>query len=462
MITVSNDVDVIVDTNVIEPINEIDNNHCSVSNTNQTKSIDSNPITNSKNNNNKQNKQNKQNNKNNNKQNISKNNQQHKQNNINTNNIKQHKKYSQSTKLKTAYEIYRDASITVGPYIGIPSIAARHTAIEYGAIQLDVGHTPREVGMNKLLVLISHGHTDHSSDICNCIGHGDKVTVFVPAYCAEPLFTKIKNDMFIQKGRMYTDEEIVKIVRIIGCKRDNGEFKDQDAIYSDKIPTLKIAELIKMGDQIPIKLRGRDEVMIEPFSCYHTVDTCGYVVYEIRKRLSDVITAEPGFLFDVNFTEDQIIKKKKKNKSNNNPDTIIIEENDESDISNVENSDWTTNPKFTDVVAFSKRHNVEIDINIIDKIITDNFTLKVRQLSFPNGLSLKTKDDNDNNCILIGQDFEFLKKYKINIHTDQLIPKTMFFGDTGSWVFNPTSIGYSRVNELLGMVETVIIESTFL
>lgn len=382
-----------------------------------------------------------------------------------------------SNKLKTAYEIYREASITVGPYTGIPSIAARHTAIEYGAIQLDVGHTPREVGMNKLLVLISHGHTDHSSDICNCIGYDDKVTVFIPAYCAEPLFTKIKSDMFIQKGRVYTDEEIVKIVRIIGCKRDNGEFKDQDAVYSTKTPTLKIAELIKMGDKIPVKLRGRDEVMIEPFSCYHTVDTCGYVIYEIRKHLADVITINTGSFVDVNFTEDQVVcKRSKKNKDSKNCVTVSDNNDNNNVIDNVnsvdsvdsvadkienDKTDWKTDPKFADVVAFSTRNNVDMYVDIVDKVITDHFTLKVRQLHFPNGLALQTKKDSDK-CVLLGTDFEFLKKYKINIHVDHLIPKTMFFGDTGSWVFNPSSIGYARVNELMGMVETVIIESTFL
>jgi len=227
-----------------------------------------------------------------------------------------HKKQHSSTKLKTAFEIYRDASITHGPFVGIPSVAARHTAIEYGAIQLDVGYVPREIGMNKLLILISHGHMDHSSDICNCIdhSHGERVTIFVPAYCAEPLFIKIKNDMHIQKGRPYTDEEIVKMVRIIGCKRDNGEFPDQTDVLSG---STRIAELIKMGDQVPIQLRGRDRVMIEPFSCYHTVDTCGYAIYELRKRLADVITMEPGSFVDVNFTEDQTIRPKKDRKIEN-------------------------------------------------------------------------------------------------------------------------------------------------
>lgn len=229
-----------------------------------------------------------------------------KSNKFNNKTIKKYK----SPKLKTAYDIYRDAAITVGPYTGIPSIAARHTAIEYGSIQLDVGHTPREVGMNKLLVLITHFHADHGSDICNCIGYDDKVTVFVPAYCAFNLFIKIKCDMSMQKGRPYTDTEIVKMVRIIGCKRDNGEFKDQTVILSQTIPDLVVAELIKMGDKIPIQLRGRDQVAIEPFACYHTVDTCGYVVYDLRKRLADVISMENASYVDVNFTEDQTVRKK--------------------------------------------------------------------------------------------------------------------------------------------------------
>lgn len=390
--------------------------------------------------------------------------------NIKSNKLKQihhqNTKRYKSPKLKTAYDIYRDAAITIGPYTGIPSIAARHTAIEYGSIQLDVGHTPREVGMNKLLVLITHFHADHGSDICNCIGHGNKVTVFVPAYCALNLFIKIKCDMSMQKGRPYADNEIIKMVRIIGCKRDNGEFKDQDLIMSSTFPNLVIAELIKMGDKIPIQLHGRDQVAIEPFACYHTVDTCGYVIYDLRKKLAGVISMNNASFVEVNFTEDQINREKRKkniisiDKSSN---TTIDKSSDTTvDVSVItEIYDWKKDSRFADIIKFSEKYNVNMYPEIVDEIITLNFTLKKRRLHFPDGMILNTKNNNDE-CILQSDDFDFLKKYKININTEYFIPKTMFFGDTGSYIFDPKSIGFPRICELLESVETVIIESTFL
>jgi ribonuclease BN (tRNA processing enzyme) len=400
-----------------------------------------------------------------------------------------------NSKLKTWYDTYKENLITIGDYSGFASIAARHTAIEYGSIQLDVGHVPPDVGMNKLLVLITHFHADHGRDIMNCIGHGERVTIFVPAYCAQTLFTKIKCDMSMQKGRPYIDEEIIAMVRIIGCKRDNGEFKDQNKVFSSDNPELIISEFVNMGDLTRIQLRGREEVMIEPFACYHTVDTCGYMIYEIRKRLADEITFAENSFIDNNFTEDQTTNnhkyKKKKDKKKEQEDeknnmTIINDTNANNNTNNNDNTNdsdnandimnneniiekrkvaeeynWKTDEKYDDVIGFMECNNVMITPEILDKIMTPNFTLKVRRLHFPNGLKIKTKDD-DNNCVLSSTDFAFFKKYKISVTSDYLISKTMFFGDTGSYVFDERSIGYKRVSELLGSAETVIIESTFL
>lgn len=375
--------------------------------------------------------------------------------------IKKTKNIKKIKKQETAYEIYKKHSINIGSYTGIPSIAARHTSIEYNtSIQLDVGYVPREVGKNKLLVLITHGHADHSSDICNCIDQvkkNDRVTIFVPAYCAEPMFNKIKCDMFIQKGRSYNDEEITKIIRIIGCKRDNGEFADQTCIMSNTIPELMIAELVNMGDKTIVNLQGRDRVMIEAFACYHTVDTCGYVIYDLRKRLLDQIILDNNFYVDINFSEDQLIRNTIN--TNNIINTIDIDDA-KSDILEY---DWKTDDKFKDIVEFSHKHNINMFPEIIDVVKNNNFTLKVRRLHFPDGMMLQTKNDvKQRKCTLISADFEFMKKYKINIHYDDPIPKTMFFGDTGSFVFNPKSNGYQQVWDLIGKVETVIIESTYL
>lgn len=345
----------------------------------------------------------------------------------------------------TALSVYQDRKIVLGEYSGMPSIAARQTSIEYGDIQLDVGYCPREIGMNKLLILVTHFHSDHGSDICNCVGHrdnGERVTVFVPAYCAQDLFNKIKSDISMQKGRSYTDDEIVKMARIIGCKRKN----DTDSVLgssitSQHIADLVIAELVDVGDKVNVKLRDNKEVVIEPFSCYHTVDTCGYVIYDLKKKLSDCIRLNRGTSIDVNFTEDQTVVRSRSKTQN----TKSIDKSSD---------------KFKDIIEFSERHNVKITVEIIDEIKPKNFILKVRRLTFPDGLNITTKKDAE--CILLPSDFVFLKKYKINIHTDVLTPKTMFFGDTCSYVFHKSSEGYQRVSELLESVETVIIESTYL
>jgi ribonuclease BN (tRNA processing enzyme) len=363
--------------------------------------------------------------------------------------------YKKRDKVKTAYDIYNENAVTFGPYKGLPSKAARHTAIEHDAIQFDCGHVPREVGMNKLLVLITHFHSDHGSDVMNCVGtgeFGERVTIFCPAYCAADLFTKIRCELSMQKGRPYDDHEIVKIVRIIGCKRDNGEFtikeiiKDKSSesdeekeiikiteinkLMSSKYPDLMISELVKMGTKTRIQLRGRTEVDIEPFACYHTVDTCGYVVHEVRKKMADNIHFDPGTYIDNNFTEDQMLG------------------------SAVEDI-------FKDLHEFQERHHIKIEVEMIDEVKNPRFTLKVRRLRFPDGMNIPTTSESGD-CLLTPPDFMFFKKYKISYNQDLLIPQTMFFGDTCSYVFNPATPGYSRVMDILGTVETVIIESTFL
>ncbi|VBB17825.1 hypothetical protein YASMINEVIRUS_288 [Yasminevirus sp. GU-2018] len=375
---------------------------------------------------------------------------------------------SSTAKIPTAYDIYCRNAVTVGPYTGIPSIAARHTAIEYGSILCDAGHVPREVGKKSRLVLITHFHADHGSDICNCVGYGERVTIFVPAYCAQDLFIKIRCDMSMQKGRPYTDDEIVKMVRIIGCKRNNEidkeRFGGQTTIMSTTIKDLVIAELVMVGDIVPVQLIGREQVAIEPFACYHTVDTCGYVIYELNKRLAPTITLKEGTYIDVNFTEDQPVRAKRsiKAKTDDAKSEKPGEGVTESTLTDAdEKYDWRADPKFADVIAFSDRHSVPMQIEMVDEVKTAHFTLKVRRLHFPEGMNLVAKDGDDK-CVLTGEDFVFLKKYRIDIHVDHLTPKTMFFGDTGAYVFNPDTVGYNRVMELLGMVETVIIESTFL
>ncbi len=346
------------------------------------------------------------------------------------------------SKLKTVHDIYIENQITHLDYTGIPSIAARQTALEHGAILFDAGFVPREIGMKKHLVLISHFHSDHGSDICNCVNGGHRVTIFVPAYCALNLFHKIQCDISMQKGRNYTDDEICKLVRIIGCKRDNGEFSDRENIA---IGENIVVELIKMGDHVNVLLNGRDSVVIEPFPCYHTVDTCGYVVHDVRKKIVEYILLENETIIEVNFTEDQI---NDKNKNKNKINTVICTNPEEDLLVN----------KFGDIELFTEKHGVIINASIFETSITPKFTLRTRRLHFPNGLNLKTKNEN-NECVLSNQDFAFLSKYKINITQNMLTPRTMFFGDTCSYVFDHT---HTKIHQNLKNVKNVIIECTYL
>lgn len=357
--------------------------------------------------------------------------------------VKQASYFHKNSKLKSIYDIYTDNQITHLGYTGIPSIAARHTALEQGPILFDAGFVPREIGMKKHLILITHFHSDHGSDVCNCIDGGHQVTIFVPAYCALNLFRKIQCDISMQKGRDYTDLEVCKMVRIIGCKRNNGEFADQDKI---ELNSIKIIELIKMGDHVNILLNERDSVDIEPFSCYHTVDTCGYVVNDVRKKLADNILLGKEAMVEVNFTEDQADEKNKR----------IIHKNKQKE--NEQSNDSKQINKFKDVETFSEKHGVIINVSIFETPMTQKFTLRTRRLQFQNGLNLKTKNEKGE-CILSSEDFAFLSKYKINVTQNILIPHTMFFGDTCSYVFDPI---HTQIHHHLNTVKNVIIECTYL
>lgn len=345
----------------------------------------------------------------------------------------------------STHRFYQLSKIMYGDVEGIPSIAARHTALRYKqVIQLDAGFVPREIGRNIRIVLITHFHSDHGSDLCNCINDEFRVTVFCPAYACRAIFNKIKNDMHARKGREYSDTEISKMVRIIGCKRNNDldqkRFGDSVCLTSDTENDVVIVELITVGDQIIIETEGRERYGFEPFACYHTVDTCGYVIYDCTHRLKDIINMSTNSYTDVNFTEDQIMNHESKQ---------IYKS-------------WEQNPKFSDVMDFSKRHNVKLELQIIETIKNPNFTLKTRRLHFPHGLNLLTKNPINNDCTLSSSDIIFLKKYQVNTVYNHLIPKLMFFGDTGSYVFNPKTVGYERLMKLMNDVELVIIEATFL
>jgi hypothetical protein len=74
---------------------------------------------------------------------------------------------------------------------------------------------------------------------------------------------------------------------------------------------------------------------------------------------------------DNNFTEDQINRKK----SNNESKTF---------------DNWMANPIFDDVLQFQKKHELKIDIEIINKVLPNNHVLQVRRLIFLDDMNINT------------------------------------------------------------------------
>ena len=299
---------------------------------------------------------------------------------------------------------------------GIPSVAATQTTFIWKSICFDAGWIPHDVSLRVLL--LTHMHSDHSRDLMNVVNGNNNIIIFCPASVSANLFKMIHLNISMQKGRMYSYKEISKMVTIYGCKKSLSE-------TTEPIHNMSVTYVI-MGEKIRINLKGQEDVYIEPFPCYHSVDTVGYMVYDIRKCMINNIDIPKNKEYIINMTEDQKYNKE-------------------------EHKD-----KFIDVKNFSEKYGVVLNISIKPITLKNEHILHQRILTFPEGMKLSTID-NDNKCILSKKDFGFLKKYGINIRNENIIPHIMFFGDTTSQVFKNT-----RVKELMSIVETVIIESTFL
>lgn len=311
------------------------------------------------------------------------------------------------------------------------SVAARHTTLLYNNIVMDFGMISAETEF--YIGLITHGHEDHARGIAQGYNQYRHITLFCPASIALSVVDTIKNSYQMGKGREYSYEEIMKYLTIYGVKKNNDE-----SSFELSIGNVKVVTLINFGEIIKVNTKGRERYAIQAFCCYHTVDTCGYMIYKIHEKITKNIILDKNTIVEVNLTEDQDPKKQKKKKNEN---------------INLNNSDH--NLLFKDISDFATRHNMNIIPSIADKILANGYILKVRTLKFPDGMNIPTEINNK--FTLINDDFKFLNKYKINYIYDKLVPKLMFFGDTCSYVFKDI-----LVRSLLATTKNVIIESTFL
>lgn len=296
---------------------------------------------------------------------------------------------------------------------GVISTAATQTTFIWKGICFDAGWVPQDTNIR--ILLLTHMHSDHSRDLMNVVSGNDKLIIFCPASVAINLFKMIKLNITMQKGRIYNDNEIKQMVTVYGCKKSSKEREEKSSniIY------------VENGHKIHINLKGQESVYIEHFPCCHTIDTVGYMVYDIRKCLAKTINIPENKTYIINMTEDQKYNKDK------------------------------VSDRFSDIKEFRNRHDIQIDVSIRSVQLNNNHILYQRHINFPNGMELKTMDDGK--CILSPNDIKFLKRYNINIRDDIVIPRIMFFGDTSSRVFDN-----KRVLELIDKAETVIIESTYL
>jgi ribonuclease BN (tRNA processing enzyme) len=323
------------------------------------------------------------------------------------------------TRLCTSLSSWRDTLIEYktpnGILRGPPQYAAKHTTFILDGMCLDAGWVPQDVKIR--LLLLTHMHSDHARDVMNVVNGNENLTILCPASVAIDLFKMIQLNITIQKGRRYSNIEISKLITIYGCKKSN-ECKYE--IESD----MNI-KYITIGKMIRVELKGQKVVEIEHFACCHTVDTVGYMIYEIRKCLSKQINIPVNSTYTINTTDDQ--------KNDNNQSM----------------------KKFNDVKDFSRKYDIELHVSVYPKILENGHTLYQRLLQFKNEFNIPTYIDNK--CIFSKSDFIFFKKYKINIRDEIKLPQVMFFGDTSARVFEN-----KRVLKLIRNAKTVIIESTFL
>lgn len=355
-----------------------------------------------------------------------------------------------SDKLPNIHNLYKDTLVKIQTpnykkkYTG-SSVSARHTTVidKDNGIVMDAGMISYEMRNTYRVLLITHGHSDHSLGIPQMYkDEGDeKLILFCPASICEDIFLRIKCSIQMQKGRKYSNKEIMQRLEMYGVRIKHKTETEFDKSIKGKKEIIydgcKIANVVEYNEGIDITDRKK-KFCIRPFPCFHTVDVCGYSIEKIYHKQKEVLKIKSGKIYKVNLTQDQPrrLTKAEKKEMKKNPELKIKTE---------------AEYDFSDIDKFSKEHCIDIECKIEQVILKSGHKLYQRNIIFKDDFEMKIKSE------MTESDLEFFDRYGINIYDKHITPETMFFGDTSKIVFKN-----HIVKKLLSKTKNVLIESTFL
>lgn len=383
-----------------------------------------------------------------------------------------------------------------GDPLRIMSTAARGTTVLLDStICVDAGNLPVTLASKVLLLMITHGHADHVKDICNAFSErdGKMLTLFCPASIAGDLFDKIKLTHQINKGQIYTNQQIAQHLRIFGVVRHDHKFSDVTGNGKDEVDDVdsdiaeyvvrhdetpvNIATLVRAGNYINIDLVGRTSYTVVSFHCHHTVDTVGYSIYQSAERLNKTIIIPEGTVIEI--TPPKMTKADKKEYKATKVKALAAMHANDEQAEKVEHAAHAvkgsriedhnlTRIDFKTVAGFLEALDLPDDgikTSIVSRAMANGFVLdSIRRIEFISEIEIDVFDD-DGECVLPKEVFQFFSEYNVdmngntqlNVHHNELIPGTMVFGDTAATVFSQ-----KLVRDLMSDARRIIIECTFL
>jgi ribonuclease BN (tRNA processing enzyme) len=366
----------------------------------------------------------------------------------------------------------------VNPIPGDPlqiwSWAAHGTTVKHGQIVVDTAHLTHEMGTDVQLVLITHGHEDHSDGVEKAfrMSDGKILTIICPASAAEDIFMTIRSKFRTYKGVKFSSAQIMKHLRIFAViKPGSDEYAIGTAIVCP-ISGIPIATTVTVGQIIEIDLAGRSKCAIKPFHCHHTVDTVGYGIYGSTQRTNRVIEMKAGLTIEITPPKMTGEEKKDYQAAKNAVKArikAVDKLNDESKVDamvdhNLHRIDFASVHNFIDAMNIDPS---TIQMAIVSRPMGDKGYIldSIRQITFKQDVVLNACDEGGKEHPFPKEAFIFFKEYatdmhgaqKIDTHHPVLTPQMMVFGDTAATVFSQ-----QLVRDMIKEFPRIVIESTFL